>query len=305
LTTTQRNDDWDYILLDSIYEEECIPFIGPDAYKTWITDDISSKLLDEFSYPLDKSHPLAKIAQFLAITKNPVYPKRQLSNYLREKKIPDFNVEKDSPYVVLAELDLPIYITTNYDHCMEYALENRGKKPRRDFCRWNERLMKDAKYKFPSLFDEGVNYVPSSAEPLVYHLHGDMEMPQSMVLTERDYLEFAINLNKEQDLYLPWPIRGGLSTSRLLFIGYDFEDITFRVLFQGINSIFDKDTKEEPIISVQAKQQQNQQSPSAQQYLSLYTKDLYNIETIENNFDDFVRDLRHNYDEYKKRRKPQ
>ena len=58
-----------------------------------------------------------------------------------------------------------------------------------------------------------------------------------MVLSEKDYFEFVINLNKndEKDM-LPSVIRTELATSSLLFIGYALEDINFRAIFQGFLS---------------------------------------------------------------------
>ena len=61
-----------------------------------------------------------------------------LSHYLRKIKPPGFSLPEyqNTIYAVLADLDLPIYITTNYDHFMESALESKGKRPTNDFCSW-------------------------------------------------------------------------------------------------------------------------------------------------------------------------
>lgn len=48
--------------------------------------------------------------------------------------------------------------------------------------------------RFPSFSDDS-KYVPSSANPLVFHLHGDMDHPLTMVLTEQDYLDFISNMS--------------------------------------------------------------------------------------------------------------
>jgi len=56
---------------------------------------------------------------------------------------PDFGLDefRNTPPAVLAVFNLPIYITTNYDHFVEEALKSRGKAPISDFCRWNEDLV--------------------------------------------------------------------------------------------------------------------------------------------------------------------
>jgi Caspase domain/SIR2-like domain len=92
-------------------------------------------------------------------------------------------------------LNLPIYITSNYDHFMEAALKSRGKRPISDFCRWNEDLAGYAKADNINSKIYRHDYKPTPDNPLVYHLHGDIDYPHSIVLTERDYYDFVFNLN--------------------------------------------------------------------------------------------------------------
>jgi SIR2-like domain len=48
------------------------------------------------------------------------------------------------------------------------------------------------------IYKENSEYKPKPNEPLVYHLYGDIDIPGSMVLTEKDYIDFVIFLNKEE-----------------------------------------------------------------------------------------------------------
>lgn len=86
-----------------------------------------------------------------------------------------------------------------------------------------------------SIFAKGSKYKPARDTPLVYHLHGDMDIPQSMVLTERDYIDFIINISIEgEKAILPAAILKELATSSLLFIGYNLEEMNFRIIFQCV-----------------------------------------------------------------------
>ena len=134
----------------------------------------------------------------------------------------------NTPYAVLADLNIPIYITTNYDHFMEAALRSKGKEPVSEFFRWNKYTL-NTKFVSEPVFASG--YKPSTSNPLVYHLHGSIEVPQSMVLTERDYNEFPLNM---AEIELPRVIVLGLATSALIFIGYGLEDIDFRTAQSGL-----------------------------------------------------------------------
>ncbi|HXF60075.1 MAG TPA: SIR2 family protein [Caldilineaceae bacterium] len=141
---------------------------------------------------------------------------------------PNFNLP-DEPHGVLADLPLPVYMTTNYDDFMVRGLSSRGKQPKRELFRWNSDLTKN----YTSIFDTRADYQPTPAEPVVFHLHGHNEVPESLVLTEDDYLDFLVNLSSDR-YRLPHWIERALTGSTLLFIGYSLADWNFRVLFRGL-----------------------------------------------------------------------
>jgi hypothetical protein len=137
--------------------------------------------------------------------------------------------------LVAADLNQPIYITTNYDKFMEAALKSRGKEPVSEFCRWNSYAQD---LEISSVFEKNEEYVPSPEQPLVFHLHGIIDQPPTMVLTEDDYLDFLTSLSlKGSEAILPAIIRDVLSSYTLLFIGYSLEDISFRLLFRILTGL--------------------------------------------------------------------
>jgi hypothetical protein len=143
---------------------------------------------------------------------------------------PKLNNGQLAPLLVLADLPLPIYLTTGYHNFIEVALRRAGKEPRTEICRWHKGL-------------EGVpsvlagDYQPSKDEPLVYHLHGYDEYPGSLVLTEDDYMEFLVaitqNVGRESDP-IPRRIRQAMADSSLVLLGYNLSSWDFRVLFWGL-----------------------------------------------------------------------
>lgn len=137
----------------------------------------------------------------------------------------------EDPLLILAALNLPIYLTTGYHQMMETALRRAGKRPRTGICRWNKQLEKD----IPDSFAGG--YEPSAEEPLVYHLHGLDHYPESLVLTEDDHLEFLVAISQEMGRpadRIPARVRETLTRSSLLLLGYDLQNWEFRTLFWGL-----------------------------------------------------------------------
>jgi len=231
---TLEEKDWQN-LLRSIKKGRCTPFIGAGACfgSLPLGRDIARDWAKKYGYPLADSEDLARVAQFMAIDQYAMFPKECIRDDFQNIKPPDFS-QSDEPHGLLADLNLPIYITTNYDNFMVNALRNRKKAPEREFCRWN-RL--DEVLDIKSVLDSSSSYKPTPDTPLVYHLHGHIEIPQSIVLTESDYLDFLIRLqHHDDDPLLPPEIISALTANPLLFLGYSLSDWNFRVLFRGLLS---------------------------------------------------------------------
>jgi hypothetical protein len=155
-----------------------------------------------------------------------MFPKEEISRRLQNVKPPDFN-EEDEPHGALADLPLPIYMTTNYDNFMVKALEARGRTARQEICKWNK-YVKDHE----SVFDDAT-FTPNYGNPVVFHFHGHLGISESLVLTEDDYLDFLVNISRDQ-LMLPARVQRALTGASLLFIGYRIADWNFRVLFRSL-----------------------------------------------------------------------
>jgi hypothetical protein len=317
--------DWTDLLV-SICNKKCIPFIGHGTYtvqskdgKTLISlfKNIVDKWKEEYPFPLEDlsalakvyaledSYQLARLAQFLEIEKaDERYPKDMLSKMLKQLISSDFLSQTKSPFDVLSNLDLPIYLTTNYDRFMEESLsKNPRKKPESDFCKWNDKLINYVKaINVVSIFND-ISYKPSEERPLVYHINGVMNIPGSMVLTERDYFEFVAYLNKNEDKYiLPSIIRTEISTSSLLFVGYSLEDINFRAIFQGFLSFMSSIGGEfrKPSIAVQIPPTiSNKGQIKMQKYLERYTLNMFDVRVYWGDTQDFIVELEKRWNDFK------
>ncbi len=213
-------------LMQSIRMGRCTPFLGAGASFPAVPlgGQIAREWAQEYAFPFDNPNNLIEVAQFLAVEYHALFPKDLILQRIDAAQPPDFTA-RDEPHGLLAELPLPVYLTTNYDDFMAQALQRRYRDVRRETCRWHELLQDE-----PSEFDQG--YTPTVANPVVFHLHGHTR-PESLVLTEDDYLKFLANIARDPAL-LPQRIQQALAASTCLFIGYRLGDWNFRVLFQGL-----------------------------------------------------------------------
>jgi hypothetical protein len=234
------DSDWE-VLLSSIRNQQCLPFLGAGACvgSVPLGGAIAESWAQEYDYPLADRRDLIRVSQYVALVKSPVFAKSALlSTWFTN--LPDPSPEPaDEPHAVLAELPLPIYMTTNYDDFMVRALQAVQRNPRREMCRWNYLIEQR-----PTILDtpgESIN----AANPVVFHLHGHnvaaeharnfqerQQCAASLVLTEDDYLELHVALNRPG--VIPQAIRNALVGSSLLVIGYSLADTTFRALYRGL-----------------------------------------------------------------------
>jgi hypothetical protein len=175
--------------------------------------------------------------------------------------------EIENPWRVLAEFPLPVYLTTCCHDLLQVALREAGKKPRTQICPW-------ADLRVESVFDG--RYVPSKDEPLVYHLHGRDDYPESLVLTENDYLEFLTKVTRDQgnnsiDI-IPPIVREVLNSSSLMLLGYSLRRWEFNALFWAL--IKPRTRHYNSIVSIQLESNEFEQR-YVQEYLRLYQFEVY------------------------------
>lgn len=236
--------DWT-TLVSKIRAGLCTPIVGAGAaFGTLpLAGDLAEELLLEQENenarkaPLLDRRDLAKVTEYITVqAEDNLLPKMRIAEHLKLRGRPDFG-SGDEPHRALAALRLPIYLTTNYDDFMYQALIAQGVQPVREVARWNKELMEDVK----SRFDDG--YEPSRECPVVFHIHGHCDKPDSMVATEDDYLDFLVSMavdlatspsDSSKKAILPPRIRRAIKGSTLLFVGYSLNDINFRMILRGL-----------------------------------------------------------------------
>jgi SIR2-like domain len=209
-------------------DRRCTPILGPElSYgsiraratlaRTWAKD---------LEFPFEERHDLPRVAQYAATMLSAEDARKDFLKYFKANPAPLHGGDDDA-YHILAQLPFPLYLTTNYDSLLFQALEQRKeKKPRQDYCRW-----KDDLHEGPTAFDPP--YERHVANPVIFHVYGHFGRPDSLVLTEDDYLDFLETVAGEPHV-VPAPV-GAAKNTALLFLGYRLRDLDFRVLLRFLN----------------------------------------------------------------------
>jgi hypothetical protein len=231
-------------ILYSLDKQRLLPFLGAGMAVPFIplSKDLANALAKEDKCPFEPSD-LSKVTEFLSFK----YSDTNVAKGKVSRMIKDFSKKfffrgiDNTHYSILSDLDFPMYITTNYDLLLEETLKSQGKKPISEFCIWSESVEKLAEEEgYTSMFDndnDDEEFSYDSNKPIVYHLHGQVDHPYSLLITESDYIDFLVTLIRKGDHIMPVQIRALYSICNLLFIGYSLQDINFHVLNKFMGNI--------------------------------------------------------------------
>jgi hypothetical protein len=283
------------LLLTRIAKKRCTPFLGAEATGALMPprSEIARRWAEEFSFPLDDPLDLAKVSQFVATTVDGAWPREKILEEIRKVGLPDFEGAKE-PHHILAELPLEVYITTDYHDFMLRALKSKMRDPRQDMCRWNETIRSEK-----SVLDEG--FQPTVANPVVFHLYGHAGVSESLVLTEDNYLDFLVDIAKNEKA-IPARIQQAFSRASLVFLGYRLNDLEFRVLLRTLATV--KRAEEYRHVAVQVvhvgtqdeSEEQLARLAKIQEYFSSYCEP-FSIKTYWGTTDDFLVELKQRWDQ--------
>ncbi len=295
MVTTSDGIDWD-LLIDRIKDGKCTPFLGAGACAGVLPlgGKIAEELSDEFNFPIkDSRHDLARVSQYIAVYKDNLTPKQKVVERLSGVAPPNFGPDSNELHAVLADLTLPIYITTNYDDFMYQALIKKNRNARQVLCLWKDTL----KLNYKKAWGWDLNYVPTPEKPVVFHLHGHLQVPESLVLTEDDYLDFLINIKQNRTL-IPERIQEAISGASVLFLGYSLADTNFRVLFRSLAYYLGRNQVKHMSVQLVPGEQglEQEELERVREYLKKYFND-QNIQVFWGTCEKFAQNLRQKMEE--------
>ena len=291
-------------LLHWIRRGQFIPVLGPDMNRGLLLShaEVTELWAAQYgygtvNYPTNNRNDLPRVSRYIEIlSPGTRYPHLALLELLRadlleREKLEDrealqwsslseviarvaprhFLQDKDDPHLTLAKLPISTYLTTNVDSFMTAALEHAGRtKVRREVCQWQD------EYPRP-----GYSELQGSKEsPLVFHLFGDDENPQSMVLTEDDHLDFLRLVTKDR-WRIPDGLRETLTVSMLLFLGYNVRDLDFRILLKGVvEQLTQRNLERWAVIQIEPDESFQQQLLNFQSLQTYLASDCSNLKVI-------------------------
>lgn len=260
-------------LLASLRDRRLCPVIGPgiDHRLQQQRVMLARDLADKHGFPLGFSHriDLPSVAQYVrAQCLNNTLFTEEFERHLRERfqavsagKVSDdsgslseyaYRIAQslladapDYPYNGLARLPIELYLTTALGPFMEAALDLRKKsEPEVGVRRLEDHTVLDFSKVDVSRADADPHEILKSnrfseENPLVVHFFGSYSDIGKAVITEDDYYEALVNFN-ERMVDVRSALRGKLSNVDLVFLGFKWNSLDFRIIFRALQRYADK-----------------------------------------------------------------
>lgn len=205
-------------LKNAIQSKNVILFVGAGVsatlgLPTW------SQLISQIATELNYDDNLFKqygdsltLAEYYYITKGRIGELRRWMD--QNWNVSEDQIRKSKIYEAIAKLDFPLIYTTNYDQCLETALDAWSKKYRK---------IVDV--------DDLVNLEQNITQ--IVKFHGDTITDESIVLTESSYFK-RLDFESPLDIKL----RSDMLGKSILFVGYSLSDINIRFLIYKLDQLW-------------------------------------------------------------------
>ncbi len=216
--------DWEDVIY-TLKEGRCMLFLGPGAYTAPGGGNLKKGLINYLKAD-DPGHPYIRQHNadgFFLFRQNRF--QRRVSASIRDFYNQDFP-ETDVLFSKLAQIPFPIVFLTNPDNLLTRTYDNLGLDYQWDFYFRNRK----ATEKFEA---------PSGKTPLIYNLLGNIEEPESLVLTHQDFFDYLESAFKSKSMSPE--LRDELEgVERFIFLGLPYDKWYFQLVLRVLALHSDK-----------------------------------------------------------------
>ncbi len=218
------NVDWED-LLDTLEAEKCVLFLGSVAFEAPGGGSIETALRDWLEAD-EPDHPYIRLYNpdgFMLFRKNRF--KRKVTTQIKDFYNQAFP-ETEALFRQLTEAPFSMIVTLTPDNLLARTFDTLGFDYQSDFY-FRHR-------KAPEVFDR-----PTKEKPLIYNLLGNIEEPESIVLTHSDFFDYLESVFKSNSMNqdLKEELEGA---ERYIFLGLPYEKWYFQLLLRVLSMHSDK-----------------------------------------------------------------
>lgn len=219
-----ENVDWEDIL-DTLAAQKCVLFLGSGAYQSPDENDIEEALC-KWLDSSNPNHPEIRLFNpdgFYLFRKN-IFKRRVIAS-IKEFYNQQFN-KTESDFAKIAQIPFSMIVTLSFDNILTRVFDQLGFEYQSDFYSKERKISK----KFEK---------PTRNKPLIYNLLGNIEDPDSLILTHSDFYNY-LQSEFESKVLKNELIEEIEKAERFIFLGLPYEKWYFQILLRILSIDSDK-----------------------------------------------------------------
>lgn len=207
--------DWDFVL-DTIRDERCVLFVGPEVFATPEGVKLEAQLASYLGVPgnpdIHKYYPDDALFFFQSGAKKTKISYSIKRFYHQSFPHADVVLEK------LAEIPFHFIISLTPDQLLHAVFEKKSLKYKSDYYYKNQPADPEAK-------------IPAASNPLIYNLLGNVDVQESLILTHDDLYDYFESIFRGKSM--PETYKNHLRQARnFIFIGLQFDKWYMQLLLR-------------------------------------------------------------------------
>ncbi|MFL6446284.1 MAG: TIR domain-containing protein [Bryobacteraceae bacterium] len=204
----------------------CVPILGPGINYGLVPDyeALARKWARELGNPELMDLTFSQVVEHLLQTRSRWEVVEALLNEHGRARLSELSAPGEL-HAILSRLPCKVFITVCTDGFLEDALNSQGKKPQSVIV--GNRHFPGERWLSNEVFR------PDVTEPLVVHVYGRLDVPESLVITVDDQMQ----LLKTSTEKLPIAARATINRSDCLWLGFSSGSIEQRTLFSLIDDV--------------------------------------------------------------------
>lgn len=208
-------------LVTAIQNQRAILFAGAGLSSSLglpLFDRLTAHLADKLAMPEGWDVDFPILAEYYCLCTS---GRHELFEWMKHTWHPqDIRIDESVPHRAILQLDFPVIYTTNYDS-------------------WIERSFDVARRPYRKIINVPDLAATQPGETEIIKFHGDFADPESIVLSESDFLR-RMNLDAPLDIRL----RADSLAKPILFVGYSLSDPNIRYLLYRLRQLWEVHTEE-------------------------------------------------------------
>lgn len=224
-----NNEEWETLLF-SIRQKNCILFLGPNVStlpntKQPLIEAFANTLAQKLKeinkdYHIADPNDLAEVASLFVPEKGTMRLQLLIDNFYKQ------HINALNPTLeFLAKLPFYLIINTTPDNLITNAYKKIGADY--DFAYYNFGNKQEAQ-------NTNTTFNKNTSKPFIYNLFGSIEQTNSLVLTQKDQIKFAKQIDTPEWAIPPSIGRELIGDKIYLFVGFDFDTWYLRLLINAL-----------------------------------------------------------------------